>query len=85
MHQDLVFDAPGSIGGQAGSFAGIKGRNGLDEPKGADGDQIVLFLPGRIVFFDHMGPKTQIVLNQGVPGAQIPLGPFFQSLSLIHI
>ena len=54
MHQDLIFYAPGGVGGQAGAFGGIKGGDSLDEPDGADGDQILLIGSIGIVFFARL-------------------------------
>ena len=42
IHQDLIFNAPGGIGGQTRTFFRVKTGDTLDESKGPDRDQILL-------------------------------------------
>ena len=50
MHQDLIFHAAGSVGGQSCPLGRIKGGDPLDQTDGADGDQILLVGRLGIVF-----------------------------------
>ena len=42
VHQHLIFDAAGGVGGQPGALTGVEAGDALDEADGADGDQILL-------------------------------------------
>lgn len=73
VHQDLVFDTAGGIGGQAHVLVRLEGADPLDQSDGADGDQIVLIPVGRIVLFHDVRHQAQVVLDEDVPGLQITL------------
>ena len=74
VHQDLIFHAAGSVGGQADSFVRVEACDRLDQPHRADGDQILLVHVLRIVLFHDVGNQPQIALNEDIPGLPIP-GP----------
>ncbi len=42
IHEDLIFDTAGGVGGELDLFVGAEGVHGLDETDRADGDQILL-------------------------------------------
>ena len=84
VHEDLILDTPAGIGGQAHVFVRLEGGDPLDEPDGADGDQVVL-VPGLgVILLHNMGHQSQIVLHQHVAGLQIPLGAPLQILLLLR-
>ena len=66
VHQDLVFDTAGGIGGQAHVLVRLEGTDPLDQSDGADGDQIVLIPVGRIVLFHDVRHQAQVVLDEDV-------------------
>lgn len=82
IHQDLVLDAAGSVGGQLDVLVGTEGIDGLDEPDGTNGDQVldvdasVLEPAGNI---DH---QPQVPLDEGLPHRQFPLIQTGQKLRL---
>ena len=50
MHEQLVLNAFGSIGGQTDAFIRPEGTDCLNQPDGADGNQVILLGAGGIVF-----------------------------------
>ena len=74
VHEDFVFNAAAGVGGQAHIFVPLEGGHPLDEPNGANGDEIVLISRLGVVFFHDMSHQAQIVLNEFVPGVAVPLG-----------
>ena len=64
MHQQLIFDAAGSVGGQPDALVRAEGADGLDQPDRADRDQVILFGARRIVFFHDVRHQPQIVFDQ---------------------
>ena len=50
MHEDFILNTPAGISGELGPLAVIKGGHRLDEPDGADGDQIFLIPIAGVVF-----------------------------------
>ena len=56
MHQNLIFHTPGGIGGQPGPLGAVKAGDPLDQPDGADGDQILLVRGNGVVFFGGLMP-----------------------------
>ena len=84
VHEDLVFDAPGGVGGQAGALVGVEAGDPLDEADGADGDEILLIGTLGIVLFHDMGHQAQVPLDQDVPGLRIPLGVPAEVLPLLR-
>ena len=75
VHEDLVFDAPGGIGGQPGPLLRIKTGDALDQADGADGDQVLLVSALGVVLLHDVGYQPEIPLNEHVPGGLVPLGP----------
>ncbi len=59
-----IFNTPAGIGGKLGAFTVIEAGNGFDEADGANGNQILLILIGRVVFFDDMGNEPQVMFNE---------------------
>ena len=74
VHENFVFNAAAGVGGQAHIFVPLEGGHPLDEPNGANGDEIVLISRLGVVFFHDMSHQAQIVLNEFVPGVAVPLG-----------
>ena len=83
MHQDLIFHAPGGIGGKPCPFGGIEGGDAFDQADGADGDQILLVRGLGIVFFHNVGDQAQVALDENIAGIQIPLLGQFQVVLLL--
>ena len=81
--EDSIFYTPGRIGAQPCPLAAVKGRDPLDQPNGADGDQILLIRCEGIIFFHNMGHQPEIALDEDIPGFQIPLGCQFQIVLLL--
>ena len=57
VHQDLIFDAPGGVGGQPRPLGGVVAGDPLDEADGADGDQIVLVRALGVILFGRVKRK----------------------------
>ena len=74
VHEDLVFDALGGIGGQPGALFRLEAGDALDEADGADGDQILLVGVLGVVLFHDVGHQPQVPLDQDVPGRLVPGG-----------
>ena len=55
IHENFVLNTSPRIGGQPRPLAPVKGGDGLNEPNGANGDEIILIRRGRIVFLENMG------------------------------
>ena len=74
MHQNLVLDTPGRVGGQLDILVGLEGIDGLDETDGANGNQIlnahagIFKPPGNI---DH---QPEIVFDQRLFGRLVSGG-----------
>ena len=83
VHEHLIFDAPGHIGGQAHLPVGAEGAHPLDEADGADGDQVVLVAVGGVVLLHNVGHQAQVVLDELVAGLQVPLGGQLQAAALL--
>ena len=64
VHQNFIFNAPGSIGGKFDLLLRIKGIDRLDQSDSSDGDQI-LHTNARIVkFLGNIDNETQIMFDQ---------------------
>ena len=59
IHQDLIFNAAGGVSGQTCPLGGIKGGDGLDQPNGADRDQILLITGLGVIFFEGQKQKER--------------------------
>ena len=49
VHEDFIFNAPARIGSEFGALFAVEGGNGLNEPDGPDGDEIVLILEAGVI------------------------------------
>ena len=67
VHEDLVFDAPGGVGGQAGALIGVEAGDPLDEADGADGDQVLLIGTLGVVFFEQVKQKEEFARSKMTP------------------
>ena len=67
IHEDLIFDTPGDIGGQTRAFGRVKAGDALDEPDGADGDQILLIGALRVVFLEQVKQKEEFARSKMTP------------------
>ncbi len=83
VHEHLVFDAPAGVGGQLDAPVAFEGAHRLDEPDGADGDQVVLIGRLGVVFLHDMGHQAEVVLHQDVPGLQVALLGQLQVFALL--
>ena len=75
LHADLIFNAPAGIGGKSGPAGAVEGVDRLDQPDGADADEVVLVAGQGVVFFGDVGHQPQVVADDllprgGVAGAQ---------------
>ena len=83
MHEHFVFNASGSVSRKAHAPVRAVCGYALDETHRSDGDEIVLVAFARIVFFDYVCHKTQVVFDERVPGFQIPLHPALHTAPLL--
>ena len=75
VHQDLVFDAAGGVGGQLDVLGRLIGAHRLDQPDGADGDQ-VLDVDARVLKpAGDVHHQAQVVLDEAGPGPPRPPAP----------
>ena len=58
IHQDLIFNAPGGVGGQPGALRRVKAGDPLDEADGPNGDQVLLIGALGIVFLKGLLQET---------------------------
>ena len=70
-------NTPGSIGCQLDIFLWSVGIDGLNEPNGADGDQVLLVRHLGIVLLHNMGNQAEVALDQDIPGRQVAFGGQF--------
>ena len=61
----------------------VKGGDGFDEADGADGDEVLLVGGLGVVLLHHVGHQAQVVLNERVPGGQVPGGGPLQAVPLL--
>jgi len=54
IHQDLIFNTPGSVGCELDILIHPVGADGLDQADGANGDQVLLLRFGGVVFFARL-------------------------------
>lgn len=81
VHQQLVLDTLGGIGSQTDAALRPKGVDRLDQTDRSDGNKIVAFCLRRVVFFDDMRNKPEIMLDQEVSRGCIAfLAHFLQQL-----
>lgn len=62
IHQYLVFNAPAGIGGQLDILIAFEGTHRLDEPDGANGDQVVLVGGLGVVLLERLIQKEDFSL-----------------------
>ena len=83
VHEDLIFDTPGGVGGESCPPVRIEAGDPLDESDGADGDQILLVGVLGVVLLHDMGHQAEIPLDEHVPGVLVPLAPAAEILPLL--
>ena len=74
VHQDLVLDAAGGIGGQLDVFLRAEGIHRLDETDAPDGDQILQTDTGGFKLAGDVDDQPEIVLDQQAAGLRVPGG-----------
>ena len=67
VHQDLVLNASGRIGGQAHLFLRIEGGHPLDQPDGSDGNQVVLVPVLGVILLGLVKQKESFSLSKTTP------------------
>ena len=75
IHQDLVFDTPGGVGGKLDIFLRIKGINSLDKPDRPDGDQVFHPHSGIVKLLGNIHHQPEIVFDQKFSRLLLPVGP----------
>ena len=73
--EDSIFDAAAGVGGQLHAPVGHIGVHALDQPDGADGNQIIGVVALGVVLFGDVGHQTEIVLDQRISGLGVALLP----------
>ena len=64
-------------------FFGSKLSHRLDEPDGADGDQVLLVVLPGVIFFYDVGHQPQVVLDEDLAGGGAAPGQLLQVLPLL--
>ena len=67
VHQDFIFNTPGRIGGKPRPFVWVVTGNALDEPDGANGDEILLIRCLGIIFFGRVKQKEEFSRSKTTP------------------
>ena len=82
VHQNLIFDTAGCVGGKLDVLVCLEGVDRLDQPDCADGYQILD--PRTRVFksFGNVDHQPQIVFDKGLAGAFVLVQPV-DDLSLL--
>ena len=83
VHQDLVLDAPAGVGGQLDVPLYLEGVHRLDEPDGANGDQVLHAGAGTFKLFGDVHHQPQVVGDEGLPGAGHPAADVLHHLGLL--
>ena len=60
MHEDFILNTPAGVGRQLDAPVGAEGVHRLDEPYGADGDQILLIGRLGVVFLEDASLKANL-------------------------
>ena len=68
VHQDLVADAAAGVGGQLDAAFRREGVHGLDQPDGADADQVLGGHTAVLVLFGKVHHQPQIVQDERIAG-----------------
>ena len=71
-HEDLIFDAARSIGGQLDVALRAECVHSLDEADGADGDEILHARVARFIFPGYVDDKPQIVCDERLACILLP-------------
>ena len=64
IHEDLVFNTTGGIGGKFDIFLWIEGIDCFDQSNCADGDQVFYAYTGIVKFFRYIYNQTQVMFNK---------------------
>ena len=75
MHQNFIFNTPRRIGSQTDALCIIKGTHRLNQPDGADGNQVVLVAHRGVVFFYDVCHQPEIVLNKLISRLHVAILP----------
>ena len=67
VHEHLIFDAAGGVGGQADLSVRTEGAHPLDEPDGANGNQVVLVAVGSVVLLGRVKQKEEFSRSKTTP------------------
>ena len=83
VHEDLIFDAARGIGRELDIPVGPEGIDGLDEPDGADGNEVLeidarIFKPPRDIH-----DQAQVVLDERLPRRLVPGGEGLDRAALV--
>ena len=80
VHEHLVLNAPGGVGGQLDLLLHVVGVDRFDETQGADGDEVVgVAADLGVVFFDDVGDQAQVVFDELPPRRLVAGGGQFQA------
>ena len=74
-HQDFILDAARGIGGQLNALGGLEGVDGLDEPDGANGDEVLHADSAALILSRNIDHQPQVVFDElvahgGIAGGQ---------------
>ena len=83
VHEDLILNAPAGVGGELDALVRAEGVYRLDQPDGADGDEILLIGGLGVILLQNVRDKPQVVLHQQVPRLQITGGAPLQILPFL--
>ena len=84
MHENFVFDAARGVGGELDVFACLKGADGLDEPDGADGNEILQIDARILKASGDVDDEAQVMLDELVAGFEVaPLRPCLNVSALL--
>ena len=83
VHEDLVLNAPGGVGGQLDLLGRLVGAHRLDQADGADGDQVLDVDPRVLKPPGDVHHQAEVVLDEGAGGALVPLGQALDELALL--
>ena len=64
IHEDLIFNTTGGIGGKFDIFLWIEGIDCFDQSNRADGDQVFYAHTGIVKFFRYIYNQTQVMFNK---------------------
>lgn len=71
VHEDFIFNASGSVGGEARPLGGVKAGNAFDKTDGANGNQIILIGALGVILLGRVKQREGIALlkaaSHGLP------------------